>query len=78
MDHNRAALDVGHSQVRRDEGLPGLAACIDGQRRQIALVAFAERPKVLASVGRVVVAARRHAGRWLAVGPLPGRQSGST
>jgi hypothetical protein len=35
-------------------------------------VAFALRPKVLAGVSWIVVAARRYAGRWLAVRPIAG------
>ena len=59
-------------EARRDDALRGLAACIHLKRRQIALVAFAVRPKVLAGVCRVVMAARRHAGRWLSVRPVAG------
>ena len=66
------ALDVGHSQMRRHDVLRGLAAFIDCQNRQIALVAFAERTTVLAGVGRIVVVARCHAGRWPAVRPVAG------
>jgi hypothetical protein len=36
----------------------------------IALVAFSERTAVLAGAGRIVVVARCHAGRWLAVRPV--------
>ena len=72
MDHDGVALDVGHSQVRRYDVLRGLAAFIDCQHRQIALMAFAERTKVLAGVGRVVVVARWDARGWLAVRPAAG------
>jgi hypothetical protein len=35
-------------------------------------MAFAERTTVLAGVGRIVVVARCHAGRWLAVRSVAG------
>jgi len=67
VDHNRAPLYVGHSEVRHDHGLRGVAAGIDGQHGHIALVALAIRPEVFASVGWVIMATSRHAGRWLTI-----------
>src|SRR4051794_32005999 len=40
VDHNRALLNVGHSEVRHYHGLRGLAASIDGQHWHVALVAL--------------------------------------
>ena len=39
----------------------------DGQHGHIALVALATRSEMFASVGWVIMATRRHAGRWLAI-----------
>src|SRR5262245_19710993 len=67
VDHNRAPLNVGHSEVRHYHGLRGLAASIDGQHGHVALMALAIRSEVFAGVGWVIMATRRHAGRWLAI-----------
>src|SRR5215472_3564562 len=67
VDHNRARLNVGHSEARHYHGLRGLAAGIDGEHGHVPLVALAMRSEVFASVGWVIMATRRHAGRWLAI-----------
>ena len=44
-----------------------LSISVDGQGWQVPLMALAQWPEVLAGVRRIVMAASRHAGRWLAV-----------
>ena len=49
------------------DGFRGVAASIDGQHGHVALMARAIRSEVFASVGWVIMATSRHAGRWLAI-----------
>lgn len=67
MDHDRAALNVGHLKVWRDDCSGGVAADIDPQHRKVAFVAFTMRSEVLAGVVRVIMPARCQACRRLAV-----------
>src|SRR5262245_58816791 len=67
MDHDRATLDVRHVKMRCDDSLRGLAACVDSQRWHVTFVTLAERSKVFARVGRVIMSARRKSGRRLAI-----------
>lgn len=66
------ALDVRHLKARCDNGLCGPATGVNRQHGQVALVPIAVRPEVFGRVGWVVVAARRHARRWLPIRPVAG------
>src|SRR5262245_59561777 len=67
MDHDRAALDVGQLEVRRDDRSHRVAAGIDTHRRKVAFVALTVRSEVFAGSGRIKVSAGRQTCRWLAV-----------
>ena len=58
--------------MRRDHVLCSPSISVNGQRWQVPLMTLAQRPEVLAGVRWIVMAASRHAGRWLAVWPVTG------
>jgi len=72
VDHNRAALNICHGEVRHRHSLRSLAAGIGGQHWHVALVALAVWSKMFAGVGRIVMATRCDAGCWLAVRSIAG------
>ena len=65
-------LHVGHSEMRCYGGGRGVAASINSKNCKIALVTVAMGAEMFAGVGRIEMAARRHACCWLAVRPSAG------
>jgi hypothetical protein len=66
------ALDIGHLEARCDNGLCGVAACVNGQHGKVAFVSVTVRPEVFGRSGGIVVATSRQTRRWLPIWPGAG------